>query len=227
GQCVIIGQKDAPCRQVVGVVSDAHTENIVEASVAMQLYIPKAQDANPNGGVAIVRALPGATSRLIPLIRRVTTATYGDWALPRVHAMAEYLDRQLHPWRLGAILFSVAGLLALVVSLVGIYSTISSVFSQRAHEIGVRVALGALAGNIVRLVLGEGIRIVAIGIVIGVALSLAAGRLVAAMLYHTSPHDPVVLAGVAIALLLAAIAASLVPAWRALRVDPVSALRAE
>ncbi len=227
GQCVIIGKPDAPCREVIGVVSDVHVRDIVEDKAAMQMYLPKAQVAEPNQGVVIVRARPQAVAGLIPLMRKATIATYGDWALPRVHAMSEYLDRQLRSWRLGAILFSAAGLLALVVSLVGIYSTISSIFSQRAHEIGVRIALGAVAGNSVRLVLGEGIRVVMIGVVIGVAVSLAAGQLVAALLYHTSPRDPAVLAGAAISLVLAAVCACLVPAWRALRVDPVTALHAE
>jgi predicted permease len=227
GQCVIVGSQDAPCREVVGIVSDVHMHDIIEDESPMQMYIPKAQDAQPNQGTVIVRAQPGTVARLMPLMRKMVIATYGDWALPRVHAMSEYLDQQLRSWRLGAILFSAAGLLALVVSLVGIYSTISSIFSQRAHEIGVRIALGAVAGNIVRLVLGEGVRVVTIGVVIGVALSLAAGRLVAALLYHTSPRDPTVLAGAAVSLLLVAVCACVVPAWRALRVDPATALRAE
>ncbi len=227
GQCVIIGERNAPCREVVGIVSDVHVHDIIEDEVPLQMYILKAQDATAGNGVVIVRARPDAIASLFPLMRATTKATYGDWVLPRIHAMSEYLDEQLRSWRLGAILFSAAGLLALVVSLVGIYSTISSIFSQRVHEIGVRIALGAVAGNIVRLVLGEGIRVVMIGVVIGVALSLAAGQLVAALLYHTSPRDPAVLAGAALSLLLVAVCACLVPAWRALRVDPASALRTE
>lgn len=226
-KCVIFGKADSPCRQVVGVVSDAHVHDIVEESTSMQLYIPKAQDTHPNQGVLIVRARPDAIATLIPAIRKATIVTYGEWALPRVHAMREYLDVQLRPWRLGAVLFSAAGLLALVVSLVGIYSTISYVFAQRTHEIGVRIALGARAGHVVRLVLGEGIRVVLIGVAIGLALSLVAGQLVASLLYRTSPRDPTVLVAVSLSLLFVAAGACLIPAWRALRVDPANALVAE
>jgi predicted permease len=227
GQCVIIDKRDGPCREVIGIVSDVHMHDIVEDETPLQMYLPKAQEDDPNSGVVIVRARPEAIAGLIPLIRKTTIATYGDWALPRVHAMREYLDAQLRPWRLGAILFSVAGFLALVVSLVGIYSTISYTFGQRTHEIGVRVALGARAMNVVRLVVGDGVRVVLVGVVIGVMLALVAGRLVASMLYQTSPRDPVVLLIVSLSLLLVAVAACLVPAWRALHVDPAIALRAE
>ncbi len=141
--------------------------------------------------------------------------------------MSDYLDRQLQPWQVGAQLFSAAGLLALLVAIVGIYSTISYTFSQRTHEIGVRMALGARASSVLRLVVGEGVRIVLIGVVIGILLVLAGGRLIASLLYDTSPHDPVVLASVAVTLVVIAIVACVVPAWRALRIDPVQALRAE
>jgi putative ABC transport system permease protein len=141
--------------------------------------------------------------------------------------MRDNLMQELRPWRVGAALFSAAGILALLVAMVGIYSTISYTFSQRTHEIGVRVALGAQATNVVRLVVGEGVRAVLVGVVVGVLLALAAGRLVESMLYKTSPRDPAVLSVVSLSLLLVAVGACLVPAWRALRVDPASALRAE
>ncbi len=227
GKCVILGEAASACRQVVGVVSDAHERTVVQESVSMQMYIPMAQDKNSDRGVLMIRAERGAFAALAPAIRRATIATYGQWALPRVHAMSEFLDAQLHPWRLGAALFSAAGLLALIVSLVGMYSTISYIYSQRTHEIGVRLALGAQGNHVVRLVIGDGVRVVLVGVLIGVGLSLAGGSLVASMLYHTSPRDPVVLTTVSITLLLVAVGACVVPAWRAVRIDPATALRAE
>lgn len=226
-KCVIIGAANSPCRSVVGVVSDAHQGRIIEGGVAMQMYVPKAQGSDPDGGILIIRGRVDAIPTIIPAVRKATTMIYGDWALPRVHAMREYLDEQLRPWRLGALLFSAAGLLALVVSLVGIYSTVSYVYSQRAHEIGVRLALGAQGHRVMALVVGEGVRVVFLGVIIGVLLALAGGRLVESMLYRTSPRDPAVLITVSAALLLAAVGACVVPAWRALRVDPATALRAE
>ena len=128
---------------------------------------------------------------------------------------------------MGASLFTAAGLLALLVAIVGVYSTISYTFSQRTHEIGVRMALGAQATTVVRLVVGEGVRVVVVGVAIGVALALAAGRFVESMLYRTSAYDPLVLGSVSVVLLVVAAGACLIPAWRALRVDPATALRAD
>jgi ABC-type antimicrobial peptide transport system permease subunit len=133
----------------------------------------------------------------------------------------------LKPWRLGATLFSMFGALALLVAAVGAYSVIAYAVSQRTHEIGVRMALGARSSHVVRLVMGEGMRAVGFGIVLGVFASLAMGRLVASMLYNTSPRDPIVLTAVAALLAMVAIAASIIPAWRATSTDPAIALRAE
>jgi putative ABC transport system permease protein len=99
--------------------------------------------------------------------------------------------------------------------------------SQRTNEMGIRIALGAKLGDITRLVVGEGLRTVVAGIVIGVGLALAAGKLVASLLYGISPRDPVILVSAAIGLALIGIAACLIPAVKAARVNPVSALRAD
>ncbi len=141
--------------------------------------------------------------------------------------MTDHLAPQYRQWRLGAGLFTALGLLALVVAAFGIYSALAYAFSQRTHEIGVRMALGARAADVLEMVLAEGLRLVVIGVVVGCALALAAGRLVASLLYDTSPHDPLVMAAVALVLLATAAAAALLPAWRAARVDPVGALRSE
>jgi putative ABC transport system permease protein len=99
--------------------------------------------------------------------------------------------------------------------------------SQRTHEFGVRVALGAQFGDIMRHVLGDGLRMVAVGVAVGVVLSLLSGQLVAALLYGITPRDPGALSAVATTLLAIAAAAALVPAWRASRVDPLTALHNE
>jgi putative ABC transport system permease protein len=99
--------------------------------------------------------------------------------------------------------------------------------SQRAQEVGVRIALGASASNIMRLVVSEGVRVVAIGVAIGVAVALALGSLVASMLYKTSPRDPFVIVASTMTLLVVAVVACCIPAWRASRVDPLTAMRAE
>jgi ABC-type antimicrobial peptide transport system permease subunit len=141
--------------------------------------------------------------------------------------MEETLASDFHTWRLGASLFSVAGLLALLVAGVGIYSTVAYMVGQRTHEIGVRMALGARSGNIARVVIARGVGIVAAGIAVGVLAALAMGSLVASLLYGVRPRDPLVLASVVLALVIVAVAACLIPAWRAARVDPMETLRSE
>jgi ABC-type antimicrobial peptide transport system permease subunit len=141
--------------------------------------------------------------------------------------MTANLEPEYRPWRLGASLFTGLGILAMIVAVIGIYGTVSYGVTQRTHEFGVRVALGAQVGDVVRQVLGEGLRTVFVGVAVGVVLALAAGRLIAAMLYGIAPRNPAVLAMVSAALLGAAAVAALVPAWRAARADPLTALRAE
>jgi ABC-type antimicrobial peptide transport system permease subunit len=124
-------------------------------------------------------------------------------------------------------LFSALGILAAVVALVGMYSVIAYAESQRAHEMSVRMALGARAQDIVTLVAGEGLRVILASIAIGIVLAVVMGRLVASLLYGVSTYDPVVLVGAGGLLALMGFAAILTPALRSARNDPASALRGE
>jgi ABC-type antimicrobial peptide transport system permease subunit len=128
---------------------------------------------------------------------------------------------------MGATLFSLFGMLALILASVGLYSAISYGVSQRGHEFGVRMALGAQVADVLTLIMAQGIRAAVIGVLLGSAAALIAGRLVAALLFRTSPHDPCILVLVAAVIVAIAVAATFIPAWRASRVDPVTALRAD
>jgi putative ABC transport system permease protein len=121
----------------------------------------------------------------------------------------------------------VFGALALLVAAIGLYSVMSYSVAQRTHEFGVRLALGASPRRIVRTVLGDGLGVVGAGMLLGLALALLGGRFLAPMLYQTSVRDPAVFAVVSAVLLAAALAAGLIPARRATRVDPLEALRAD
>jgi ABC-type antimicrobial peptide transport system permease subunit len=123
------------------------------------------------------------------------------------------------------VLFSVFGVLALIIASVGLYSAISYGVTQRRQEFGVRMALGAQIDDVVRLVMGQGVRAAVGGVVIGLVVALLAGRFVADLLFRTSPRNPVVFGVVAAAILVVAVLATFVPAWRASRVDPATALR--
>jgi putative ABC transport system permease protein len=126
---------------------------------------------------------------------------------------------------LGAQLFGALSLLALIVAAIGVYSVIAFSVRLRTHEMGVRLALGARPVDLVRLVVGQGTAVVALGVVLGVVAALAAGRLVASQLYGVTPRDPAALAASASFLLVVGAMASLFPAWRASRVDPARVLR--
>jgi putative ABC transport system permease protein len=125
------------------------------------------------------------------------------------------------------LLLVVAASMALLLSLVGIFGVISYVVSQRRPEIGIRIALGARASQVSRLIVGQAVRLAAIGIIVGLAAALTATRVLQALLFETSPTEPVVLAAVSALLLVLAALASYAPARRSARIDPAEVLRAE
>ena len=227
GRCMRFDAPDAPCTSVVGVVENARVSSIMESDVSAQVYVPlDSASAWRAGTTLLVRTTYGRGRLVIDAVHAALSEEFPTGE-PRVHAMGEFLAPQYRPWRLGATLFTVLGLLALVVAVLGIYSSVSYAVSQRAHEFGVRIALGARIGNVMRQVLGDGLRIVAVGVIAGIGLALAGARLVQSLLYRVEPNDPVVLGIVAVVLLAAAVVAALLPAWRASRVDPLTALRAD
>lgn len=229
GECLRFKHsRESPCYKVVGVVEGVRRMRVIERDVAAQFYLPLGNVpwSGWTGAVIVVRAhtrgSATASAALTAALRR---------AFPTAEAtatpMSESLEPQYRPWKLGATLFTAFGLLALVVAVVGIYSTVSYSVSQRTHEFGVRAALGARLTDVLRHVIGGGLRAVAIGVAIGVALTIGAGRLIASLLYDVEPSDPTVLVLVSVALLTVPALAALTPAWRAARVDPVTALKAE
>jgi ABC-type antimicrobial peptide transport system permease subunit len=144
-----------------------------------------------------------------------------------VRPLQGVVDDQSRSWRLGATLFIAFGGLALVVASVGLYGVIGYTVAQRSHELGVRVALGARSADIVWLVVLQGVRVAATGATIGCALALFASRWVQPLLFRQSATDPATYLEVCAAMLLSALAASAIPAVRAARADPCTALRAD
>jgi predicted permease len=223
GKCVKVGADTSPCRSVVGIAQDMRWGTF-DDSRPLQVYLSDEQYRASDGLYIRTR---GEARAEAPAIRRELQRLAPGIAYVEAHPLEDIIDPQLRPWRLGATMFTVFGLLALLLAGIGLYSAIAYGVAQRRHEIGVRLALGAGTSNIARMVVGEGLRVVAVGILIGVALALGGGRYIASMLFDVSARDPLTVSVVALVLLLVAIAASLIPAWRATRVDPVSALRAD
>jgi ABC-type antimicrobial peptide transport system permease subunit len=141
--------------------------------------------------------------------------------------MEDVLATSLAARRLSMILLSAFAALALILSCIGIYGVISHLVGQRTHEIGIRMALGAQPSDVMRLVLGQGAKMVLLGVIIGIAAALGLTRLMANQLFGVTSHDPFTFAAVALLLTMIALLACYVPARRAVRVDPLIALRYE
>jgi putative ABC transport system permease protein len=139
----------------------------------------------------------------------------------------ENIDISLFPARLGALLLGVFGLLALSIATIGIYGVISYGVSERTREMGIRMALGARASDVLRLVISQGMWLVAIGIALGAALALLSTSVLKSYLYDVSTTDPLTFVGIAVLLIGVALLACYVPARRATKVDPLVALRYE
>jgi len=224
GRCVKIGTDTAPCSTVVGVAEDiVHSQ--FDGEPGMAYYVPATQWHPENGGLFV--RTRGPADRYAEAVRTALEHEMPGDAYVNVRPLADLVGTRMRQWDLGATMFTIFGVLALVVAAIGLYSVIAYGVAQRTHELGVRLALGAESRDLVRLVLGEGLRLSAVALALGLAVALLAGRFVAPLLFETSPRDPSVLAAVAAVLLVTSVAASALPALRAARVDPNRALRDE
>jgi predicted permease len=226
GRCIKVGSDTAPCSEVVGVVQNTILNELRERP-ALQYYVPIAQRQTGRPMRTLVVRTEGSPRALIPTLRRELGAAAPGVRYVDVVPMTDRLDPLVRPWRLGATMFGAFGALALLIASVGLYSVMAYTVAQRLHEMGLRMALGARRGDVVRLVLRQGLGVAAAGIALGVVAALVAGRWVAPLLFDVSPRDPVVFGGVAAVLLASALVATLVPARRATRANPSDALRAE
>ncbi|HTQ61633.1 MAG TPA: ABC transporter permease [Candidatus Solibacter sp.] len=179
------------------------------------------------GAVAVVLRTHGDPAAVMDPVRHAVEEIDSREVIYNVQTMDEVLANSLAARKLAMILLSVFAALALALACVGIYGVISYLVGQRTHEIGVRIALGAESHDVMRLVLWQGARMALLGVGIGTAAALGLTRLMASQLFGVSAHDPLTFAGVAALLIIVAIAACYIPARRAMRVDPVVALRHE
>jgi predicted permease len=234
GQCLRLGDANAACTRVVGVSENARRGMVLIEEPRPLFFLPLGDR------VAVAASGPGVLREPTAILIRVdgdprsVAATARaelersfDPGVVRVDRISDALAPQLRPWRLGAQLFTAFGVLALLVTAVGFYSVMAYSVQQRTHEMGVRIALGARVHDVVRLVLREGVGVVLLGVLAGVGVALALGRLVESLLYGVNARDPVAMAAAGAVLLAVGVAACLVPAVRATRVDPVRALSAE
>jgi putative ABC transport system permease protein len=209
---------------IVGVVGDVHHASL-EATPRPTVYVPYRQDAWPSMTFAL--RTTAAPSTLAAAVRQAIWQVDREQPVGAIRTMDEQLSKSLSRRRFSVTLLTAFGAIAVTLAAIGLYGVLAFIVAQRRREIGVRMALGAQARDVVADVLGQGLRLALLGVAIGIALALAATRLINSLLFGTSSTDVVTFAGVATLLIVVATAASLVPALRASRVDPLTALRDE
>lgn len=227
GKCVRIGfrPETLPCRRVVGIAEDIQARGLEPETRSFYYYLPAAQ-WQPEVGGLFARMGGDARQAVEPLRRRLQEEMPGA-SYVTVGRLGEVLEGRTRSWVMGATLFTAFGVLALVLAAGGLYSVIAYNVAQRRQELAVRVALGAAAGDVIKLVVSEGLRFAMYGAVVGGTIALVGGRWVAPLLFNQSARDPVVFGAVTAVLLIVSVGASMIPAVRSARVDPNLALRAE
>lgn len=233
GKRVRVGAPDWPWRTIVGVVGDIKQLGVAQPSQP-EMYRPYA--TSPGDPVAargtsfattiVIRARNNRLD-LVPAVRQQITKLDPNLPVFDVATMEQRLASSLAEPRFNALLLGIFSGFALLLAIVGIYGVISYFVSQRTHEIGIRMALGALPANVLRLVMAEGLAILVLGIAFGLAGCVVLTRYMAGLLFEIRPTDPLTIAAVCVALGVVALLASYLPARRAMKVDPMAALRHE
>jgi putative ABC transport system permease protein len=225
GRIIQFGNMDGDLRPftIVGVVGDVR-----EASLADQprptFYASYRQRPRPTSTFNFVIQGDAPAEAIIPAARRIVTELRPD-VPPRFRTIQTVVSQSVADRRFVLLLVGVFGAAAMLLATLGVYSVIAYVVTQRRQEIGVRVALGAQSGDVLRMVLRQGLRLALVGIGIGTVAALFVGRLLGRFLFGIAPNDPVAFGGVIVLLGAVAIVASFIPALRATRVDPMTALR--
>jgi predicted lysophospholipase L1 biosynthesis ABC-type transport system permease subunit len=207
---------------VVGVVEDVRQSGL-EASANRGVYLPFFPTFTPNRWIAL-RA-EGDPLALVPALRRELAELDPHLPLSQVFTGADLYDLVASERRLTTRLIGIFALMALSLVAAGTYGVMTFLVRQRTHEVGVRVALGARRGGVVGLVLGRSVRMALVGIALGLLGFVISSDIVGSLLFGVTPLDPVFLVGAVVFLLLVAVGAAAVPAWRAVRVDPVEVMR--
>jgi predicted permease len=218
------GYTKSPMREIVGVVRDVKNHGL-SASPGSQVYVPLAQ--SPLDVMTFVVRMATDPTSLAAAARTQIKALDKDLPLFGVETLNEYVDQTLAPPRFVALLLGIFGCIALLLAMVGIYGVVSYSVSQRTHEIGLRMALGAERRGVLKLVIGQGLKLTLIGVTIGVGGALALTRFLSSMLFGVKPTDPLTFIAVSLILIAVALVACYIPARRAAKVDPMVALRYE
>jgi len=222
-----------PWREVIGVVNDVRDDGVQEKAPSAA-YFPLLMNDFEGDAVAVkrsvsymVRSKRAGSQTLLADVRQAVWSMNPNLPLADVRTLQEIYDKSLARTSFTLVMLAIAGAIALLIGLVGIYGVISYAISQRQREIGTRIAVGAQRSDVMKLVLSEGMTLILIGLGVGVAGSLASTRFLSSLLFGVTATDPVTFAGVILVLAQVALAACYLPARQAVRVDPMVALRYE
>jgi putative ABC transport system permease protein len=220
-------EKDVPNMQIVGIVGNMK-QNLATDPVA-EMYVPvrQADSLLPVFALSFVVRTTGDPHTQIPAFRGVLHDLNPDQPLVRARTMEENISVNVSQPRFRTVLLGIFAISALLLSVVGIYGLMAYSVSQRVHEVGIRIALGAQKSDVLKLIVGQGLKLVFIGVIVGLAGAFALSRILATFLYGVTATDPVTFGSVSITLVAVAFIACYIPAHRATKVDPIVALRYE
>jgi putative ABC transport system permease protein len=226
-----------PCRRVVGVAKDVRQRSVVPTdneAALMQYYVPPSQTPGPPAGMGAVPHANGLVvrtatdpTRLIDPIRRLVVNGRSTLPYVEVRPYPQSLERQVRPWRTGLTLLAMFSVLAIGVAAVGLYAAFAHAMTQRNREMAIRVAIGASPAAVMTMILAEASRLAIAGITAGMVGAMLAGRTLQSVLYGFVAADPMVLASAGVVMVSVIVAAIMIPAARASRVDPNLILRSE
>src|SRR5687767_2933519 len=213
--------------EIIGVVREVKTGSLdaSDADSETAVYAPRAQFGY--GGTAIVIRTAGEPARMTPSLIGAVRAIDAEQPVLDITTMDDVVEESLGQRPFAMMLLAAFAILALVLATVGIYSVLAYTVRQRVREIGIRMALGAPTGGVLRLIVMEGLKPTLVGVVLGLALAAALVRVMTTLLYGVDQHDPGTFSAVAVIMIVVGVVATLVPAFRATRVDPIMTLRSE
>jgi predicted permease len=225
GKHLKFGSHDKQWRTVAGVVKDVRERGLL-LDMKPAIYVPVTQVREPGADYLVVRTAqePGS---MVNALRSAVWSVDKDRAMALIRTMDQLMEQDVADRTRPMTLLGLFAGLALVLACIGVYGVLAYAVAQRTREIGVRMALGASPGNVTRMILGRGLKLSGVGLAAGGALAAGLSLLLRTLLYGVSPAAPLVYAGTASALMVVALAACVIPAQRAARVDPAVALRDE